>query len=119
MQMEGRMVKEMKAGDPCVCGSTKSWKSCCGQQLVDKETFAGFVSLTGKQSVRFFLGNMLTDDTFTDDADNVLVFTNRAQALACNERMNGQYQVIGMSEEKWILFQKDIPKHLVISDAVA
>jgi hypothetical protein len=109
----------MQKEDPCICGSKKVWKSCCGQQLQKKETHAFFVSITGQASTHYFLGNMFMDGVFTDGEGSVLVFTNRAQALACNERLAGKYVVIGMSEEKWRLFQRDFPKHLVISDAVA
>lgn len=112
-------MKQMSADDACVCGSRKRWASCCGRHLREKETTVGFVSLTGKQSVRFFLGNMFTNEAFTDDEDNVIVFTSRAQALSCNESLNGAYHVIGMSEEKWSIFREDVPNHVVISDAIA
>jgi hypothetical protein len=116
--MEGKM-KKMKSEDLCICSSKKRWGSCCGQQLREKEANALFVSFSGKQAVRFFLGNMFNNDTFTDDEGNVIVFTNRAQAIACNESLKSAFQVVGMAEEKWTAFQRDVPNHMVISDAVA
>lgn len=112
-------MRMMKSEDSCICGSKKRWGSCCGQQLREKDTNALFVSFSGKQAVRFFLGNLVNNDTFTDEDGNVIVFTNRAQAMACNESLKSAFQVVGMAEDKWAAFQRDIPNHTVITDAVA
>jgi hypothetical protein len=112
-------VRKMKASDACICGSRKEWGKCCGSLLKNKEGLVGRVRFTNEEPVRFFLGNMRTNDAYADEDGNVLVFINRAQAMALNEALNDAFQIVGMGETKWQLFQKDVPNHLVISDAQA
>lgn len=112
-------IKMMKATDPCVCGSGKGWKSCCGVYLAKSETVIGRIDITGKTPVRFFLADVATQQAHGDEAGNVLVFTNRAQALGLNERLKNAFQIVGMGQDKWELFQRDIPNHVVVTDAVA
>jgi len=112
-------IKRMTATDPCICKSGLAWKKCCGRYLDNTNGVAGTYSVTGKEPVRFFLADLPTNEAYTDHDGTVLIFTNRAQALGLNERLRHKYQIIGMAEEKWAQFQKDVPNHLVISDAVA
>lgn len=113
-------IKPMGKQDPCICGSKKAWGQCCGQQLNDKEVFTVHVPLTGEQAIRFFLASLSTGDMYKDDAGDVVVFTNRAQALSLNEKVMDQgFMLVGMGESKWKLFQAEISNHVVITDAVA
>jgi hypothetical protein len=74
----------------------------------------GMVRITKEEPVRFFLADLPTNEAYAGADGNVLVFADRAQALDLNEKLGHKYHVIGMAEEKWALFQRDIPAHVVV-----
>jgi SEC-C motif len=112
-------LKRMTANTPCFCGSKLGWKACCGKYSKEEEGFGARIDVTGVVPIRFFLGSLLDNNAYTDDDGTVLVFTNRSQALVLNATLGHKYQIIGMGADKWKLFQRDIPNHMVISDALA
>jgi hypothetical protein len=110
-------IQRMTATTSCVCGSGDEWKRCCGKYLKNPNGALAAFSITGKPTIRFFLADLPTNQVHEEDGV-ILVFTNRAQALQVNERLQHKYQICGMSAERWAMFQKAIPNHVVISDAV-
>ena len=121
MQMEDTLenkIVKMTANSPCDCKSGKTWKQCCGQHLENPEGYTANVRVAPGTAVRWFLGNMAQNDIHRDELGRPVVFTSRAQAIGLAEKI-GTVQILGMSESKWALFQKDFPNHVVISDAVA
>lgn len=112
-------IKTMKAEDPCICGSGRGWKKCCGAYLAKSECEVVRIDVTGTGPVRFFLGDVRTSEGYTGDGGDVLVFTSRAQALSLNERLHHRFQIVGMGQENWERFQREVPNHVVVADAVA
>jgi hypothetical protein len=114
-----QMVRKMKADDKCICDSGKTWKQCCGQLMDDPEVYSGHIQLSEEKPIRFFLGDLRNNTMHTDDEGRPIVFTSRGPALALNQRLGHKYQILGMGDSKWALFQADFPNLLLILDAAA
>ena len=107
---------------PCICGSGHTWRRCCGLQL-PKEPVTAVHAGDPRGCVKFFLLDALSNNMFADDAFDILVFTSRAQALACatkiNARLGTLFGVAGMTAAQWGRFMADLPGHRVVPEAAA
>jgi hypothetical protein len=112
-------IKKMTADSPCDCNSGKTWKQCCGKYLDNPDVYSATVRTAPGTPVRWFLADLVKEDIHRDGEGRPLVFTDRAQAFALGQRIGSTFLVVGMSEEKWALFQNDFPTAFEVSDAVA
>jgi hypothetical protein len=103
-------IRKIRANRPCLCGSWKTWGECCGKDLEKPVYTTSPIKRTNNPTHHFFIVNETMTEAVKDDG-KILVWTNRDKALAWGhrnkERCFKTFGVIGMGDEKWVMFQME------------
>lgn len=115
-------AKTTCATDPCPCKSGKTWGSCCGELLENKNNLVSFVRVRPGEPKYFVVSSAVGPELYTDEEGKTPVFLSRKQAAYCASKAPMPMRaVIGIAEEKFGLFAIDVPNHYIVpaSEAVA
>lgn len=95
---------------PCLCGSGKKFKNCCGQSSGGEGYVSDVLKHTQAPTHHFFVSNTDLSVIARNAEGKALVWTNRNKALAWGhahpEQCFSPFAVVGMGDEKWAMFQE-------------
>ena len=120
---EGK-AKISTPNDPCPFHPEKRLRDCCGA-LVKDNGFVVSLKITEVETHHFFVMDPKTEEMLCDEEGRARVFVDRAVATAfagVKAEQSGRLAVvIGMAEEKWKLFQEEVPHvvHQVMAEDLA
>lgn len=111
-----------KRNDPCPCGSGRKWKKCCsdGAPRTPPPKRQVYVD-SGEDAVRWVIANNTGRAFFSDKDNRVLVFTDRAVAVAVAsldefaEHDDNEINVSGVGPAKFEHLKEILP-YVEVSD---
>jgi len=116
------LMRRVGRNEKCPCGSGKKYKRCCGLGVNENFFQTDVIKVTENKTHHFILcsvGVEKDEGAITDENGKVLVFLSRSASMQfVHKYLNEEDNVIsiGMGDQKWALFQKEVAYVLVNSD---
>jgi len=99
--------------DPCICGSDKKFKKCCGPKVNNDERYVSdTVKVSNAETKRFFITDANLDVPVRNDKQQIMVWLDRTKALQWGHANIASglcpdpFAAVGMGDEKWELFKE-------------
>jgi|688.fasta_scaffold937570_2 hypothetical protein len=110
-----------KRNDPCPCGSGQKYKKCCSEQLPAPKPQRQVYIDSGEDAIRWVITDATGRAFFSDKDNRVLVFTDRAVAVALasladfESQLPNEINIAGVGPSKFEHL-KEIMPYVEISD---